>query len=138
MMFCPPASAADAPPVPRQKLLRGHWSEDKNIMRSNHQALLKDRMNAAYPLSVPQRQTSIEQCVTCHVTRGEDKLPVSAENPKHFCRDCHTGQRVTLDCFSCHASLPANDPYILLPKVKNADSLRQRLAQYQAAKGGKK
>jgi hypothetical protein len=141
MTFClgsGPASAADTPPVPRQKLLRGHWSEDKSIMRNNHQALLRDRMNATYPLSAPQQHTSIEQCVTCHVTRGAENLPVSADDPGHFCRDCHARQRVSLDCFSCHASLPASDPRIPAGEVKNADSLKRRLAQHQAAQGGKK
>jgi hypothetical protein len=132
------ALAADALPVHRQKLLRGHKSEKKDIMRNSHQALLKDRMNAEYPLTVPQKNVSIEQCVTCHVTRGEDKAPLSAAHPRHFCRECHAKQSVGINCFSCHASLPASDPYVLGKEVKNVDMLKRRLEQWQATKGGKK
>jgi predicted CXXCH cytochrome family protein len=132
------ALAADALPVHRQKLLRGHWSEQKDIMRNSHQALLKDRMNAEYPLTVPQQAVSIGQCVTCHVVRGADNAPLAADNGKHFCRDCHAKQKVSINCFSCHASLPASDPYVMSKEVKNADMLKQRLAQWQAGQGGKK
>ncbi|MDR2573875.1 MAG: hypothetical protein LBC94_05980 [Desulfovibrio sp.] len=132
------ALAAEILPAPRQKLLRGHWSENKDIMRNNHQALLKDRMNAVYPLTVPQQAVSIEQCVTCHVTRGEDNAPLSADNSKHFCRGCHARQNVSVNCFSCHASLPARDAYVMNKEVKNADMLKKSIEQWQAAQGGKK
>jgi hypothetical protein len=132
------ALAADAPPVYRQKLLRGHWSEKKDVMKNSHQALLKERMNAEYPLTVLQQGVSLEQCVTCHVVRGEDKAPLAADNPKHFCRDCHAKQSVSINCFSCHASLPASDPSVTAKEVKNADALKKRLEQWQATQGGKK
>lgn len=132
------APAADALPVPQQKLLRGHWSEKKDIMKSNHQALLKGRMNAEYPLTLLQKNVSIAQCVTCHVVRGEDNIPLSADNGKHFCRDCHAQQKVSVNCFSCHASLPTSDPYVMSKEVKNADMVKKRLEQWQATQGGKK
>ncbi|MDR0238870.1 MAG: hypothetical protein LBI88_01405 [Deltaproteobacteria bacterium] len=132
------ALAADTSPVPRQKLLRGHWSENKDIMKNNHQALLKDRMNAEYPLTVLQQNVSIEQCVTCHIVRGEDRAPLSAGDRRHFCRDCHAKQNVGINCFSCHASLPASDPYVMGKEVKNADMIKKRLEQWQATQGGKK
>jgi len=141
VLLCPgggTASAADALPVHRQKLLRGHWSEKKDIMKNSHQALLKDRMNAEFPPTALQRSVSIAQCVTCHITRGEDNAPLSAENGRHFCRDCHAKQRVAINCFSCHASLPASDPYVAGKEVKNADMIKKRLEQWQAAQGGKK
>ena len=141
VLLCPAgeaAPAADALPVHQQKLLRGHWSEKKDIMKNSHQALLKDRMNAAYPPTALQRTVSIAQCVTCHVVRGADKAPLSADNGKHFCRDCHAQQRVSINCFSCHASLPGSDPYVMGKDVKNADVIAKRLEQWQATQGGKK
>lgn len=132
------AQAADALPAQQQKLLRGHWSEKKDIMRNSHPALLKDRMNAEHPLTMPQRNVSIEQCVTCHIVRGEDNAPLSADRQEHFCRNCHAQQRVSINCFSCHASLPANDPYMMGKGVKNADAVKKRLEQWQATQGGKK
>ena len=140
-LLCPAggaAPAADALPAHRQKLLRGHWSEKKDIMKNSHQALLNDRMNAEYPLTGQQQAVSIGQCVTCHVVRGEDGAPLSADHPKHFCRDCHAKQRVGVNCFSCHASLPTSDPYVMDKDVRNADMLKKRLEQWQAAKGRKK
>jgi len=132
------ALAADALPVHKQKLLRGHWSEKKDIMKNSHQALLKDRMNAEFPPTVLQQPVSMVQCVTCHVVRGEDKAPLSADSVKHFCRDCHAKQKVSINCFSCHASLPASDPYVMGKEVKNADMVKKRLEQWQATQGGKK
>jgi len=131
------ALAADVLPMHRQKLLRGHWSENKEIMQTSHQALLKERMNAEYPLTVLQRGISIAQCVTCHIVRGDDKVPLAADNGKHFCRDCHAKQKVSINCFSCHASLPASDPYVMSKEVRNADMVKKRLAQWQATQGGK-
>jgi len=132
------APAADALPVYRQKLLRGHWSEKKDIMKNSHQALLKERMNAEYPLNILQQPVGIAQCVACHIVRGKDNAPLAADNGKHFCRDCHAQQRVGINCFSCHASLPASDPYVPGKDVKNADVIKKRLEQWQAAQGGKK
>jgi len=129
--------ALDATPVPQQKLLRGHWSEKKGIMQQNHQALLKDRMSAAYPLTPLQLPVTMEQCVTCHIVRGADKTPLSAEHDKHFCRECHTKEWVSIDCFTCHASLPASDPAVMSKEVKNADMITKKLKQWQAAQGGK-
>ncbi len=136
--FCPAVSAADAP-VPQQKLIRGHWSENKEIMQKNHQDLLKGRMNAEYPLDMTQKNISIEQCVTCHVQRGQDNMPVSADNANHFCRECHTFNKVSVNCFQCHASLPASDPYAMDRSVKNSETIKARLQQWQDYnKGGKR
>lgn len=141
------AGAADArpgdppQPVPRQKLLRGHWSEPPEVMRKAHPALLLERMNAAATDTESQKvtsvaETAIERCVTCHITRDEKNTPVSAADDRHFCRQCHAKNNVRLNCFSCHASLPAGDPAVVDAGVRNGAELKGRLDQWQQTQKG--
>lgn len=142
-----PAGAApdsQSPPVPRQKLVRGHWSENLDIMRSTHPTVLLERMQTSATDTEAQKhvfvaEAAIERCVTCHIIRDEDNTPVSAADSRHFCRQCHAKNAVSLNCFSCHASLPASDPAVMGANVRNGEVLRDRLSQWQQnQKGGAK
>lgn len=119
-----------------QKLVRGHWSEKPEVMRSNHQALLRYGMENGARSTTRWEEATIERCVTCHIVRDEQGQPLSAADAKHFCRDCHTKERVSINCFSCHASLPATDPAIMGAGVRNADTLKARLQQWQKHQQG--
>ena len=136
-------AAEAAPPVPQQKLVRGHWSENPEIMRKNHKELLLDGMTHAARATTRKEDNTIERCVTCHIVRDGEK-PVSAADPRHFCNQCHAKAGVSINCFTCHASLPTTDPAVMSPEVRNADVIKARLQQWQkytqeqAAKGAGK
>lgn len=59
-------------------------------------------------------QASIGQCFDCHAVKDEAGEFVSFEDERHFCRVCHDYAAVTIDCFSCHRSTPANESAMAL------------------------
>lgn len=88
------------------KLARVHKAQDPTVMIRNHPNLLISHRSVVVYKGVRTATDSIEQCVTCHVVKGEDKQPIGIEDPKHFCRGCHLRAAVTIDCFECHNSKP--------------------------------
>lgn len=55
---------------------------------------------------------SIGECFDCHAVKDEAGDFVSFEDDRHFCRVCHDYAAVTIDCFTCHRSTPANESAI--------------------------
>ena len=79
---------------------------DSDYMRKNHPSLLKHQRDDTLRQGIRGNEFSLKGCVACHAVEGKDAKPVTYEDPKHFCRTCHTYVAVTLDCFECHASTP--------------------------------
>jgi predicted CXXCH cytochrome family protein len=79
---------------------------DSDYMRKNHPSLLKHQRDDTLRQGIRGNEFSLKECVACHAVDGQDAKPVTYEDPKHFCRTCHTYVAVTLDCFECHASTP--------------------------------
>ena len=48
---------------------------------------------------------------------GPDGQPVSYDDPKHFCRSCHSYASVSIDCFECHASKPEPEKAAEIPRA---------------------
>jgi len=54
-------------------------------------------------------QHSLKECIDCHAVTGPDSVPVTVNDPQHFCRSCHDYAAVRIDCFQCHASRPEQE-----------------------------
>lgn len=89
------------------KLARAHKVMDQTIMVRNHPLFLMNHRAMVVYKGKRVATDTIEQCVTCHAVKGADGLPVGYDDPKHFCRTCHIKAAVTIDCFECHNSKPA-------------------------------
>jgi predicted CXXCH cytochrome family protein len=76
-------------------------------MRRNHMKALLHQRDMTVHEGVRGTQFSLKDCVSCHAVKGEDGRPVTISSPKHFCRSCHDYAAVSIDCFECHASTPA-------------------------------
>ncbi len=77
-----------------------------DFMRRNHMELLKhDRMDAVH-FGNRKIRASLKQCIGCHAVKDAAGEPMTAKDPKHFCRSCHDYVAVKIDCFECHASRP--------------------------------
>ena len=52
---------------------------------------------------------SLAGCIGCHAQENADgaAIPVNAEG--QFCESCHGFAGVSMDCFECHAGVPASD-----------------------------
>lgn len=84
-----------------------HCIRDNDFMRRYHMVKLLEQREQTMREGVRGGDFSIARCVTCHTVPGADGKPVSYTNPKHFCRSCHDYEAVSIDCFECHASKPA-------------------------------
>ena len=80
--------------------------EDTDFMRRNHMTLLMHQRDDTMRKGIRSEQHSLKECLDCHAVRGSDSIPVTVEDPKHFCRSCHDYAAVKIDCFQCHASRP--------------------------------
>ena len=83
--------------------------EDTDFMRRNHMSLLMHQRDDTMRKGIRSEQHSLKECLDCHAVPGSDTIPVTVEDPKHFCRSCHDYAAVKIDCFQCHASRPEQE-----------------------------
>ncbi len=97
--------------VPHPPKGRGeHCVADTAFMRRYHMTMMKHQRDETVHEGVRGGRFSLKGCIDCHAVKGADGLPVSYDNPKHFCRSCHEYAAVSIDCFECHASRPGSKP----------------------------
>ena len=80
--------------------------KESAFMRRNHMDMLEHQRDDTTLNGVRSKQYSLKECINCHAVYGPDAIPLSAANPRHFCRSCHDYAAVSIDCFECHASRP--------------------------------
>jgi len=101
------ALAADSGPV----IPRGQGDAcvaETDYMRRYHMDLIVHQRDETVIKGIRDEPFSLVECVDCHVqsdTNGEI-MRVDAEG--QFCASCHTYAAVKIDCFSCHAAVPAD------------------------------
>ncbi len=93
-----------SPKVP--KAVGAPHPEGNEFMRINHPKLLLHDRDKALRLGDREIGNSLKECVACHAVEGEDKQPVTYEDPQYFCRVCHDFVAVEIDCFTCHQAKP--------------------------------
>jgi len=76
-------------------------------MRRNHMDMLKHQRDITVHQGIRKTDNALHGCISCHANKGDDGhyLPVNAKG--QFCSDCHEYVAAQLDCFSCHATVPA-------------------------------
>jgi len=84
----------------------GKCVRDTAFMRRNHMELLKHKRDITMHKGVRTKDSSLQNCINCHVTKDEAGTAIKVSNPKHFCASCHKYVAVKLDCFECHRSTP--------------------------------
>lgn len=98
--------------VPYPDIPRGQGEtcvEDTEFMRRNHMSLLMHQRDDTMRKGIRSEQHSLKECLDCHAVPGSDSIPVTVDDPKHFCRSCHDYAAVKIDCFQCHASRPEQE-----------------------------
>jgi len=80
--------------------------EETSFMRKNHMELLLHQRDDTVHLGIRTKKHSLKNCFTCHVVKDANNKPVSVQDPRHFCRECHDYAAVKIDCFQCHSSVP--------------------------------
>lgn len=93
--------------------------DERNFeMRKNHMKYLLEKRDETMHKGVRTDDFSFKACVACH-TRVENGMPAKVNAPGQFCAGCHAAAAVTLDCFECHAAVPAKDNALLQEYLKS-------------------
>ena len=107
VMSAPALAGAPKPDIP--KAAKGEQCvEDTAFMRRNHMNLLMHQRDETVHLGIRTKKHSLKNCFTCHVVKDASGQPVSAKDPRHFCRECHDYAAVQVDCFQCHKATPSD------------------------------
>ncbi|MDD9884146.1 MAG: Hdr-like menaquinol oxidoreductase cytochrome c subunit [Gammaproteobacteria bacterium] len=106
------AFADGMPPLPRGKGLT--CVEPLEVMRRNHMDFLNHERDLTVRGGIRGRKHSLTGCIACHAQRagGGDRDPgafIRIDAPGQFCHACHEFTGVKMDCFECHAAVPAGD-----------------------------
>jgi predicted CXXCH cytochrome family protein len=95
------------PAIPKAS---GSCVDDPAVMRRHHFDFLKHQRDDTLRSGIRGAKYSLKECVSCHA--GKDSkgslVPVNAEG--QFCQSCHAYAAVSIDCFTCHATVPEKGP----------------------------
>ncbi len=83
--------------------------EPVDVMRREHMRFLLHQRDDTVHAGIRGAKHSLVGCIDCHAQRDSQgvAIPVNAEG--QFCASCHRFAGVRMDCFECHASVPAAD-----------------------------
>lgn len=81
--------------------------EPTDVMRRDHMRFLMHQRDATVHLGVRGTRHSLVGCIDCHAQRDERGVAIPVNAPGQFCESCHSFTGVSVDCFECHATVPA-------------------------------
>jgi len=81
--------------------------EPIDIMRRDHFDFMKHDRDKTVHEGVRSIQHSLAGCIDCHASRDAGGQFISINAEGQFCQTCHTYAAVKIDCFTCHAAVPA-------------------------------
>ncbi len=81
--------------------------EPTEIMRRDHMRFLMHQRDDTVHGGIRGAKHSLVGCIECHAQSNAQgaAIPVNAEG--QFCQSCHSFTGVRMDCFECHAAVPA-------------------------------
>lgn len=83
--------------------------EPNDVMRREHMNFLTHQRDETVHRGIRGARHSLVGCIDCHAQHDADgmAIPVNAEG--QFCESCHGFAGVEIDCFGCHATVPADN-----------------------------
>jgi len=119
-----PPSTGEAHPVSE------NWRANHMVyMKHDRDLTLRHGVRDLAPDDMEIR-ASLAECFDCHGVKDEAGEDVSFEDERHFCRVCHDYAAVTVDCFMCHRSTPAdNKAYRAMASSDDPASIEAYLAR---------
>ena len=105
----PEARAADGVPLPvLVKATRGEACvEPLPVIRRDHMKFLMHQRDDTVHRGIRGARHSLVGCIDCHAAKDDAGQWVRIDAPGQFCESCHAYTSVKIDCFECHAALPA-------------------------------
>ena len=103
------ARAADGVPAPvLVKANRGAACvEPLPVIRRDHMKFLMHQRDDTVHRGIRGARHSLVGCIDCHAAKDSAGQWVRIDAPGQFCASCHDYVSVTIDCFGCHAAVPA-------------------------------
>lgn len=107
--WTPSVSAADSaiplPAIPAAS--KGDQCvEPLDVIRRKHMEMLEHERDDTVYGGIRGRKHSLAGCLGCHTQSDATGAPIPINAPGQFCSSCHSYAAVTIDCFSCHATVP--------------------------------
>lgn len=90
--------------------------EPTEVMRRDHMRLLLQQRDLTVHRGIRTKRHSLVGCINCHVSTDAGGKFNAINAPGQFCQSCHAYAGVKMDCFDCHASIPAPDSASLGPR----------------------
>lgn len=81
--------------------------EPKDVMRRQHFSFILHQRDETMHRGIRTKKHSLKHCVECHSAKDDSGAPVPINAEGQFCSSCHEFAAVTIDCFECHATVPA-------------------------------
>ena len=103
------AGAADRVPLPvLLKAAKGEACvEPLPVIRRDHMKFLMHQRDDTVHQGIRGTRHSLVGCIDCHAARDDAGQWARIDAPGQFCASCHAYASVKIDCFECHAALPA-------------------------------
>jgi hypothetical protein len=103
------AQAADGVPLPvLVKAAKGEACvEPTSVIRRDHMKFLMHQRDDTVHDGIRGARHSLIGCIDCHAAKDDAGQWVRIDAPGQFCASCHAYVSVKIDCFGCHAALPA-------------------------------
>lgn len=92
--------------------------EPADVMRRNHMTFLMHQRDETVHRGIRDAKHSLVGCIDCHAQRDAQGVAIPVDAEGQFCQSCHSFAGVRMDCFECHASVPASKQTLsLLPEL---------------------
>ncbi|MFP6775973.1 MAG: sulfur reduction protein DsrJ [PS1 clade bacterium] len=84
------------------------FHDSASIIRKMHPEFLLHKRDKTLRQGVRTEEDSLKECVNCHANINENTGHYIGINEQdQFCSSCHKKVSISVDCFSCHRTTPA-------------------------------
>ena len=81
--------------------------EPTDVMRREHMDFLMHQRDDTVHAGIRGAKHSLVGCIDCHVQKDEQGIAIPVNAKGQFCESCHSFAAISVDCFECHAGVPA-------------------------------
>lgn len=111
-LLCPTADADEGSallPVIPPASKGAQCVEPTDLMRREHMQFLMHQRDDTVHGGIRGARHSLVGCIDCHAQKDPQGLAIPVNAEGQFCESCHRFAGVSMDCFECHATVPATD-----------------------------
>lgn len=83
--------------------------EPVDVIRRRHMDFLTHLRDKTVHQGIRGQRHSLIGCVDCHTQKDQNDQYIPINDEGQFCQSCHEYSAVRIDCFECHATVPAHE-----------------------------